>query len=184
MRMVVMDRQRRGAGEPENLPALDLDARHERHEHRLVVVRMMDDLHVQTPRGLGAGGGGVVGGVWAPAGASVNSASGGRARPMRPAFVSYGRRTAVRSSGRRYFSLVICSSSSSCNGTRRGGAPGVVRSFSIAGRRGGPRGVITALQARETGGLIDLPRPPQFRPGDRLQVTHGPFAGHVGLYRA
>src|SRR4029453_19162467 len=57
VRMVVTDRQRRGAGEPENLPALDLDARHERHKHRLVVVRMMDDLHVRTRRGLRAGGG-------------------------------------------------------------------------------------------------------------------------------
>ena len=25
-------------------------------------------------------------------------------------------------------------------------------------------------------------RPPKFRSGDRLRVTHGPFAGHVGLY--
>ena len=45
-----------------------------------------------------------------------------------------------------------------------------------------PDGVIMALQARETGGLIDLPRPPKFRPGDRLRVLHGPFAGHVGVY--
>ena len=39
-----------------------------------------------------------------------------------------------------------------------------------------------ALRARETGGLIDLPRSPKFRPGDRLRVVSGPFAGHVGLY--
>ena len=45
-----------------------------------------------------------------------------------------------------------------------------------------PDGVITALKARETDGLIDLPRPPKFRPGDRLRVCSGPFAGHVGLY--
>ena len=45
-----------------------------------------------------------------------------------------------------------------------------------------PDGVIADLKGRETGGLIDLPRPPKFRPGDRLRVTHGPFAGHVGLY--
>jgi transcription antitermination factor NusG len=31
-------------------------------------------------------------------------------------------------------------------------------------------------------GLIELPRPPKFRPGDRLRVLYGPFAGHVGLY--
>ena len=45
-----------------------------------------------------------------------------------------------------------------------------------------PEGVIMALKARETGGLIDLPQPPKFRPGDRLRVMRGPFAGHVGLY--
>ena len=45
-----------------------------------------------------------------------------------------------------------------------------------------PDAVIADLKARETGGLIDLPRPPKFRPGDRLRIIHGPFAGHVGLY--
>jgi transcriptional antiterminator RfaH len=42
--------------------------------------------------------------------------------------------------------------------------------------------VIEDLKARETGGLIELPQPPKFRPGDRLRVLHGPFAGHIGLY--
>ena len=41
-----------------------------------------------------------------------------------------------------------------------------------------PEGVIADLKGRETGGLI----PPKFRPGDRLRVIHGPFAGHVGLF--
>ena len=41
---------------------------------------------------------------------------------------------------------------------------------------------IDIAQTIETGGLIDLPRPPKFRPGDRLRLIHGPFAGHVGLY--
>jgi transcriptional antiterminator RfaH len=45
-----------------------------------------------------------------------------------------------------------------------------------------PTEVIADLKGRETGGLIDLPKPPKFRPGDRLRVIHGPFAGHVGLY--
>ena len=45
-----------------------------------------------------------------------------------------------------------------------------------------PEAVIRISRARETGGLIDLPRPPKFRPGDRLRVVQGPFAGHVGLY--
>ena len=45
-----------------------------------------------------------------------------------------------------------------------------------------PDGVIAALKAREMNGLIELPKPPNFRPGDRVRVLHGPFAGHVGLY--
>ena len=40
-----------------------------------------------------------------------------------------------------------------------------------------PDGVIADLKGRETGGLIDLPKPPKFRTGDRLRVIHGPFAG-------
>jgi len=46
VRMVVVDRQCRPAGEPEDLAALDLDRRDERHEHRLVVVGMVDDLQM------------------------------------------------------------------------------------------------------------------------------------------
>ena len=45
-----------------------------------------------------------------------------------------------------------------------------------------PDGVIAALKAREMNGLIELPKPPKFRSGDRVRVLHGPFAGHVGLY--
>jgi transcriptional antiterminator RfaH len=45
-----------------------------------------------------------------------------------------------------------------------------------------PDSVITALKARERGGLIELPRPPKFRAGDRVKVLHGPFIGQVGLY--
>jgi transcriptional antiterminator RfaH len=45
-----------------------------------------------------------------------------------------------------------------------------------------PDGVIADLKGRETDGLIDLPPVPKFSPGDRLRVTRGPFAGHVGLY--
>jgi len=46
VRMVVVDRQSRPAREPEDLAALDLDRRDEGHEHRLVVVGMVDDLLV------------------------------------------------------------------------------------------------------------------------------------------
>jgi transcription antitermination factor NusG len=45
-----------------------------------------------------------------------------------------------------------------------------------------PDSVISALKARERGGLIELPRPPKFHPGDRLRVLHGPFIGQTGLY--
>lgn len=62
-------------------------------------------------------------------------------------------------------------------------APGVVRLVMDGPAPAAvPDGVIMALQARETGGLIDLPRPPKFRTGDRVRILHGPFAGHVGLY--
>ena len=62
-------------------------------------------------------------------------------------------------------------------------APGVVRLVLSGGTPAAvPDSVINMLKARERNGLIDLPRPPKFRPGDRVKVTAGPFAGHVGLY--
>jgi transcriptional antiterminator RfaH len=45
-----------------------------------------------------------------------------------------------------------------------------------------PDGVVDGIRKRERGGLIELPRPPRFHPGDRLRVLYGPFADHVGLY--
>ena len=61
-------------------------------------------------------------------------------------------------------------------------APGVVRLvMNGIGPAAVPGGVIADLKARETGGLIDLPKPPKFRAGDRLRVTSGPFAGLTGL---
>src|SRR5262245_49283019 len=45
-----------------------------------------------------------------------------------------------------------------------------------------PDAVIAEIRARETGGLIELPRRSKFSPGDRVRLLHGPFAGHVGLY--
>jgi transcriptional antiterminator RfaH len=62
-------------------------------------------------------------------------------------------------------------------------SPGVVRLvMNGIGPAAVPEAVIEDLKGRETGGLIDLPRPPKFRPGDRVRVLHGPFTGHVGLY--
>jgi transcriptional antiterminator RfaH len=62
-------------------------------------------------------------------------------------------------------------------------APGVVR-IVLDGATPAkvPDDVIAALRARETDGLINLPRPPKFRPGDRMRILHGPLIGLVGLY--
>jgi transcriptional antiterminator RfaH len=61
-------------------------------------------------------------------------------------------------------------------------APGVVRLvMNGVGPAAVPNGVIADLKGRETGGLIDLPKPPKFRTGDRVRVTSGPFVGLTGL---
>src|SRR5262245_40348846 len=44
--MIVIDGQRCRAREPKYLSALDLNSRHEGHEHTLIVIRMVNDLHV------------------------------------------------------------------------------------------------------------------------------------------
>jgi transcriptional antiterminator RfaH len=62
-------------------------------------------------------------------------------------------------------------------------APGVVRLVTNGvGPAAVPDGVITALKARERDGLIELPRPPKFRSGDRVRVRYGPLIDLVGLY--
>jgi transcriptional antiterminator RfaH len=45
-----------------------------------------------------------------------------------------------------------------------------------------PDAVIAEIRAREVRGLVELPKPPRFKPGDRVRVLHGPFVGLVGLY--
>lgn len=63
-------------------------------------------------------------------------------------------------------------------------APGVVRLVmdGVAPARVSAS-LITALKAREVGGLIELPPPPpRFRRGDYVQVLRGPFSGKVGLF--
>jgi transcriptional antiterminator RfaH len=62
-----------------------------------------------------------------------------------------------------------------CPGTR-----GLVLNCSLPARV--PDGVVDGIRKRERGGLIELPKPPRFRPGDNVRVLHGPFAGRVGLY--
>ena len=42
--------------------------------------------------------------------------------------------------------------------------------------------VIDDLRKRERNGLIELPKHSELRPGDRVRVLHGPFAGQLGLY--
>ena len=42
--------------------------------------------------------------------------------------------------------------------------------------------IVDELKGRERGGLIDLPKPPGLRAGDRVRILSGPFAGHLGLY--
>jgi transcriptional antiterminator RfaH len=46
-----------------------------------------------------------------------------------------------------------------------------------------PDAIIAGLKAREgPAGLIELPRPPKFHPGDRVRILHGPFIGLAGLH--
>jgi transcriptional antiterminator RfaH len=45
-----------------------------------------------------------------------------------------------------------------------------------------PDAVIAEIRARERGGLIELPKPPALKPGDRVRITSGAFGGHLALY--
>jgi transcriptional antiterminator RfaH len=42
--------------------------------------------------------------------------------------------------------------------------------------------VVDEIKARERDGLVELPKREAFRVGDAVRVSHGPFAGCVGLY--
>jgi transcription antitermination factor NusG len=42
--------------------------------------------------------------------------------------------------------------------------------------------IIDDLRKRERNGLIELPQRPELKPGDRVRILQGPFAGHLGLY--
>jgi transcription antitermination factor NusG len=45
-----------------------------------------------------------------------------------------------------------------------------------------PDGVLDAIRKRERNGLVQLPRPPRFKPGDTVRIGRGPFQGHLALY--
>ena len=42
--------------------------------------------------------------------------------------------------------------------------------------------IIAGIRARESGGVVELAPPPGLRPGDRVLVLQGPFAGHLAFY--
>jgi transcription antitermination factor NusG len=45
-----------------------------------------------------------------------------------------------------------------------------------------PDHIINELRKRECKGVIELPKALVLRTGDRVRVSGGPFAGHLGLY--
>jgi transcriptional antiterminator RfaH len=45
-----------------------------------------------------------------------------------------------------------------------------------------PDAIIEEIRSRERGGLIELPEPPQVRPGDAVRILRGPFAGRLAIY--
>jgi transcription antitermination factor NusG len=42
--------------------------------------------------------------------------------------------------------------------------------------------VIGEIRKREVGGLIELPKPPPARLGDRVRILRGPFEGRLAIY--
>jgi transcriptional antiterminator RfaH len=62
-------------------------------------------------------------------------------------------------------------------------SPGVVRLvLDGAAPARVPDVVIEEIRSRERGGLVELPKVPRLRPGDRVQILHGPFAGQLALF--
>jgi transcriptional antiterminator RfaH len=45
-----------------------------------------------------------------------------------------------------------------------------------------PDSVIAEIRSRECGGLVELPQPRELQAGDRVRVSHGPFAGHLAIF--
>jgi transcriptional antiterminator RfaH len=46
-----------------------------------------------------------------------------------------------------------------------------------------PDRVIAEIRSRERGGLIELPKPPRLRRGDRVRITSGAFTDHLAIYQ-
>src|SRR5262249_39725173 len=62
-------------------------------------------------------------------------------------------------------------------------SPGVVRLvLDGASPARVPDAIIADLKRREYHGVIELPKPPGLRAGDRVRVVAGPFAGQLALY--
>lgn len=62
-------------------------------------------------------------------------------------------------------------------------SPGVIRLVRDGDRPARvPDAIIAELKRRERNGLIELTKQPRFRPGDRVRVCRGAFAGHLALY--
>jgi transcriptional antiterminator RfaH len=45
-----------------------------------------------------------------------------------------------------------------------------------------PDHIIDEIRSRERGGLIELPKPPGLRRGDKVRIISGPFEDHLALY--
>src|SRR5262245_7302566 len=46
-----------------------------------------------------------------------------------------------------------------------------------------PDAVIDEIRGRERGGLVELPKRDQLKPGESVRVLQGPFTGQLGLYQ-
>jgi transcriptional antiterminator RfaH len=43
-------------------------------------------------------------------------------------------------------------------------------------------GIVAAIRSRERNGLVELPKPPRLKRGDRVQIVQGPFRELLALY--
>jgi transcriptional antiterminator RfaH len=45
-----------------------------------------------------------------------------------------------------------------------------------------PEAVLAEIRKRERNGLVELPKPPPFKAGERVRIGRGAFRGRLGLY--